>query len=126
MDPGAGLEDTEKIKFLTLPGLELRPLGHPAHSQSLYRLRYPSSHITYITLLNNIMKPVCYLSQTISGKSTLIIFLLSVSWNSNFHFTAAFSNTILYSRYVTKNAASPYSFQMGHLTTLLVSRLHRR
>jgi hypothetical protein len=26
-------------KFLTLPGLEPRPLGRPAHSQSLYRLR---------------------------------------------------------------------------------------
>jgi hypothetical protein len=29
----------EKRKFLTLPGLELRPLAHPARSQSLYRLR---------------------------------------------------------------------------------------
>jgi hypothetical protein len=27
---------------LTLPGLELRPLGRPAGSQSLYRLRYPT------------------------------------------------------------------------------------
>jgi hypothetical protein len=30
-------------KFLTLPGLELRPLGRPARSQSLCRLRYPCS-----------------------------------------------------------------------------------
>jgi hypothetical protein len=30
-------------KILPLPGLELRPHGRPAHSQSLYRLRYPSS-----------------------------------------------------------------------------------
>jgi hypothetical protein len=37
----AGLDDVEKRKFLTLLGLELRPLGRPAHSQSLYRLRYP-------------------------------------------------------------------------------------
>jgi hypothetical protein len=29
----------EKI-IVTLPGLELRPLGRPTHSQSLYRLRY--------------------------------------------------------------------------------------
>jgi hypothetical protein len=36
----AGLDDVEKRKFLTLPRLELRPLGHPAHSQSLYQLRY--------------------------------------------------------------------------------------
>jgi hypothetical protein len=28
----------EKWKFLTLLGLELRPLGHPGRSQSLYRL----------------------------------------------------------------------------------------
>jgi hypothetical protein len=28
--------DVENRKFLTLPGLELRPLGHPARSQSLY------------------------------------------------------------------------------------------
>jgi hypothetical protein len=38
--PRAGLEDVEKRKFLTLSGLELRPLGRPARSQSLYRLRY--------------------------------------------------------------------------------------
>jgi hypothetical protein len=30
-------------KFLTLPGLKLRPHGRPAHSQSLHRLRYPAS-----------------------------------------------------------------------------------
>jgi hypothetical protein len=28
----AGLDDMEKRKFLTLPGLELQPLGHPANS----------------------------------------------------------------------------------------------
>jgi hypothetical protein len=28
---------------LTVPGLELRPLGRPASSQSLYRLSYPGS-----------------------------------------------------------------------------------
>jgi hypothetical protein len=39
--PGAGLDNVEKRKFFTLPGLELRPLGCPARSQSLYRLRYP-------------------------------------------------------------------------------------
>jgi hypothetical protein len=42
--PRAGLYDMEKKKFLPLPRLELRPLGHPASSQSLYRLRYPGSH----------------------------------------------------------------------------------
>jgi hypothetical protein len=41
--PRASLDDVEKRKFLTLPGLELRALGHPARNQSLYRLRYPGS-----------------------------------------------------------------------------------
>jgi hypothetical protein len=42
--PRAGLDDVEKRKFLTLPGLELRPPGRPASRQLLYRLRYPGSH----------------------------------------------------------------------------------
>jgi hypothetical protein len=40
VDSRAGLDDVEKRKFLTLPALELRPLCHPARSQSLYRLSY--------------------------------------------------------------------------------------
>jgi hypothetical protein len=43
VDPRAGLDDLENRKFLTLQGLELRPLRHPARSQSLYRLSYPGS-----------------------------------------------------------------------------------
>jgi hypothetical protein len=35
VDHRAYLDDVEKRKFLTLPGLELRPLCRPAHSQSL-------------------------------------------------------------------------------------------
>jgi hypothetical protein len=31
-----GLDDVERRKILPLPGLELRPLGCPARSQSLY------------------------------------------------------------------------------------------
>jgi hypothetical protein len=42
--PRAGLADAGKRKFLTTPGLDLRPLGHPACSQSLYRLGYPGSY----------------------------------------------------------------------------------
>jgi hypothetical protein len=41
--PGAGLDDMEIRKFLTLPELEPRPLGRSARSQSLYRLRYLGS-----------------------------------------------------------------------------------
>jgi hypothetical protein len=44
VDTRAGLENLEKRKFLTLPGLEFLPLGRPASSQSLYRLSY---HLNY-------------------------------------------------------------------------------
>jgi hypothetical protein len=40
VDHRVSLDDVEKRKFLTRPGLELRPLGRPVCSQSLYRLRY--------------------------------------------------------------------------------------
>jgi hypothetical protein len=40
-----GLDELEKRKLLNLPGLELRLLGRSAHSQSLYRLRYPGSSL---------------------------------------------------------------------------------
>jgi hypothetical protein len=43
MCPRAGLDNVEKGEFCTLPGLELRPLGRAARSQSLYRLRYAGS-----------------------------------------------------------------------------------
>jgi hypothetical protein len=49
--PRAGLGDVEKRKFLTLPGLELQTLCRPAHSQSLYRLRYPGSYYATITAI---------------------------------------------------------------------------
>jgi hypothetical protein len=51
VDPRVGLEYVEKRKFLTLPGLELRPLGRPARSQSLYRVRYLESYFEMYILL---------------------------------------------------------------------------
>jgi hypothetical protein len=45
VDPRAGLDTAENRKFLTLQGLELRPLGLPARSQSLYRLRYEINYV---------------------------------------------------------------------------------
>jgi hypothetical protein len=41
--PRGDLDDVEKRKLLTLPGLELRPLGRQVRSQSLYRLSYRGS-----------------------------------------------------------------------------------
>jgi hypothetical protein len=43
----------EKRQFLILPGLELRILGLPAYSQSLYRLRYRGSAFTTYTQGND-------------------------------------------------------------------------
>jgi hypothetical protein len=40
LDLRASLNDKEKWKLFSLPGLELRPHCRPAYSQSLYRLRY--------------------------------------------------------------------------------------
>jgi hypothetical protein len=39
----AGLNFVEKRKLLTLPGLELQPLGRPVRGQSLYQLCCPGS-----------------------------------------------------------------------------------
>jgi hypothetical protein len=39
VDTRAGLYDVEKRKFLTVSGLEFRPLDRPARSQSLYQLK---------------------------------------------------------------------------------------
>jgi hypothetical protein len=35
LGPKAGLDDVEKRKFSTLPGLELRPLGRPARKEEV-------------------------------------------------------------------------------------------
>jgi hypothetical protein len=48
VDPRAGLDAVERRKILNLRELELRPLGRPAGSQSLYRLRYPGSINKYV------------------------------------------------------------------------------
>jgi hypothetical protein len=51
MDPTAGLDDLEKWTFLTLSWLELRPLGLPARSQSLYWLQVQIKR-SFISRLN--------------------------------------------------------------------------
>jgi hypothetical protein len=55
VDSIVGLDDMEKRKFLTLPELELQPLGRPARSQLLYRLSYPGSQCVScrITIVEN-------------------------------------------------------------------------
>jgi hypothetical protein len=45
--PRTDLHDMEKRKISPLLGLKLRPLGRPAHSQSLYRLSSPGSYPSF-------------------------------------------------------------------------------
>jgi hypothetical protein len=52
VNPRAGLEDVVKTTILRPAGLELRPLGRPARSQSLCRLRYSGSYLYLITIEN--------------------------------------------------------------------------
>jgi hypothetical protein len=40
----------EKLEFMIIPGLELRPLGRLARSQSLHRLRYRESYEASVLL----------------------------------------------------------------------------
>jgi hypothetical protein len=54
VNPGTGLDDAEKRKFLSLQGLELRFLGGSTRSQSLYRLSYPRSGVKYESAIANI------------------------------------------------------------------------
>jgi hypothetical protein len=53
MGPRTGL-DVQKKTLLTLPGLELRPLGLPAPTQSLYQLRYPGSSYEWTIKLQRV------------------------------------------------------------------------
>jgi hypothetical protein len=84
VDPRAGLEDVEKGTFLILPGFELRPLGRPARSQSLYRLCYAGSmtHGPTITnskmlfahsgALSKLLKFIVHLSEYVLSSKVLI------------------------------------------------------
>jgi hypothetical protein len=46
--PRTCLYDVKNLKFLTLQGLELRPLGISVHSQSLYRMRYRGESVGFL------------------------------------------------------------------------------
>jgi hypothetical protein len=64
VDPRADLDDMEKRKLLTLPGLELRPLGCPARSQSLYHFNAD----TGILNENSGLSPIIFIFQLMQGR----------------------------------------------------------
>jgi hypothetical protein len=49
MDPKVSVDNIEKLNFLTVPELELWPLGHLACTQLLYRLCYCGSTCLIVT-----------------------------------------------------------------------------
>jgi hypothetical protein len=57
VDPRAGLDDVEKSKFLTQPGLELRPLSRPAPSQSTLSADYAIPAPTTFQYICSYFKP---------------------------------------------------------------------
>jgi hypothetical protein len=81
--PRAGMDAMENRAFLTLKGIELRPLGRPARSQSLYRPRYRGSQIDtrVLTLYQyDWCIDVWALHQRLSDDSSQDICLLEVAW----------------------------------------------
>jgi hypothetical protein len=81
VDARVGLDDVEKIKLLTLPGLELRPPGRRARSQSLYRLRYPGSLERFRQNFNNSWKQSSRLGVVRGAKDpTLEKFTVTKPW----------------------------------------------
>jgi hypothetical protein len=51
MGTRAGLDNMEERTFLTLLGLELQALGHPAHTQSLYELCILALQMRYVKMV---------------------------------------------------------------------------
>jgi hypothetical protein len=69
VDPRAGLDDVERIKFLTLPGLELDPsVVQPVASRYTdYTIPAPSSVITSCKLYRNLFPQIYRFNYTDSN-----------------------------------------------------------
>jgi hypothetical protein len=77
VDPRAGMDDVEKRKFLTIPGLELRLLGHPARSQSQMKI------INFVEIVFSYPFPLYYCSSVLLLR---IILHQPVFFNSSNYF----------------------------------------
>jgi hypothetical protein len=92
MGSRAGLDDVEKRKFFTLPGLKLRPLGRPTRSQSLCLLDDPGSYITNIctvyiirTYINTYIYPHTYVYMGLHTQYIQTYIYTSINVHSNIH-----------------------------------------
>jgi hypothetical protein len=86
LGPRTGLDDVERNKTLPLPGLELRPHGHPARSRSLYRVHYPGS-LTKTAKKHNLIQAVILLyvsSPFLIFDSVCLLHCRAISLNMNF------------------------------------------
>jgi hypothetical protein len=82
VDPRAGLDVVEKRIFLTITGLDLRPLGRPASSQSQYRLRYPRTQ--YVSCKNDDRSlPVWLTIFAITFTYNVLLFIIVVNLVQN-------------------------------------------
>jgi hypothetical protein len=81
-----GLSDVEKRKFLTLRGLELRPLCHPIRSRSLYRLCCPyfKRHKDRESQINLVQTPFFFFSKVHFNITLPHLSLLSSHFPSGF------------------------------------------
>jgi hypothetical protein len=70
VDPRAGLDDMEKLKFLNLPGLELRPFGRGVRKLSLYLLDYQGSQYSYLHITRRLCE--CSVTETWLCKDALL------------------------------------------------------
>jgi hypothetical protein len=64
--------------FLHSSGLKLQPLGHPAHSKSLYQLHYPSSLMSYIFWNMTLHSPLNVNQQQVPSSAPLAICFMLV------------------------------------------------
>jgi hypothetical protein len=110
VDPRAGLHYMEKWKFLSPPGLELRPLDPPARSQSLYRLRYPGSIImtvvTFTWMLSMNHNSACFMHAMIWALFILfsLLFIYLVSWIITINVSAEGKSNRCESKYPSKSS----------------------
>jgi hypothetical protein len=80
MDRITGLDDVKKRKFVTLQGLELRPLCRPARSQSLYGLRDPGFFTSSFSLIIEVYSSRfcfhCLFSRALLTQTALLLQIL--------------------------------------------------
>jgi hypothetical protein len=73
--PRAGLDNVEKRTFLTLPGLEIRPLSHPARTD--YAMPAPTTLVPISTNIHGVTSQKrLILILTAMRTSNLIYFIL--------------------------------------------------